>query len=769
MSSKVADIFRGVRRNLTRALPGAFGGLGVCAVVGAGWYGAAPLVDLKRATDRSTKCLAGFAGPRGPALPSCGSTIHDYEKLAGTYYTHHDATYRAEELWARIMVGMYENAAIGDPDPRERARTSSFVTDAEGVVARGSRRISFDDLGPSISTPHLGGLAASLGDRRTLTADFESWTLWSDRIRAEEAPLVEGDLDTAVMIATRYAKDDPHEGDLRTTTAAILCMGPDPAAGLELFTSIPSDRAEHRHAAMARNYGEVLGAMEACAARAKVPAPAPPSAESAGSADLEEMRTAEEIRLEKDPKLLAFPLDRAVSLLGESGGISDAESPYARAYLLAALIERDADSPREKDSAPRLTPGMLDDFVRRRSTEGPLAPEPRHILAEILDEGPGLHPVLPADMLARASDDLERIADEPDPKPTPKAKPKPKPKDQDKDGDAAKDKDDAAVRLVKTSPADAVDDPVEKAEPPPAPPPPFAQRRADLRKAAGALALDAGIAASRFGDAALATKEMSRAAQLLDLDAPTANLLSGAAQYVAGDATSAARTLDGPPSTDARLAMESLTLRALALASSGDKEGAKHAIETALELSDTAKDARLVLDARWLGLALGTAEKVDGAAKLPVYTGQADIARRWTAELMPSSSAASPTEKTAIELNLAAWRNALALSAPERLAFRYALMRTEGDAPEAVTAYLVAGSRLVDESRSGDDVEVWLDAFTASDRPRMTYAAYAFHRREAARIRGDQASAKLWDDRLRKIRAQKSDSATIELARFLDY
>jgi hypothetical protein len=271
---------------------------------------------------------------------------------------------------------------------------------------------------------------------------------------------------------------------------------------------------------------------------------------------------------------------------------------------------------------------------------------------------------------------------------------------------------------------------------------------------------------------------MSRAAQLLDLDAPTANLLSGAAQYVAGDATSAARILDGPPSTDARLAMESLTLRALALASSGDKDGAKHAIETALELSDTAKDARLVLDARWLGLALGTAgqvlgdtprPEVDGAPKLPVYTGQADIAHRWTAELMPSSSAASATDQTAIELHLAAWRNALALGAPDRLAFRYALMRTEGDAPEAVTAYLVAAARLVDEGRSGDDVEVWLDAFTASDRPRMTFAAYAFHRREAARIRGDQGSAKLWDDRLRKIRAQKSDSATIELARFLDY
>jgi hypothetical protein len=238
---------------------------------------------------------------------------------------------------------------------------------------------------------------------------------------------------------------------------------------------------------------------------------------------------------------------------------------------------------------------------------------------------------------------------------------------------------------------------------------------------------------------------------------------------VAGDATAAARTLDGPPSADARLAMESLTVRALALASSGDKDGAKHAIETALELSDAAKDARLTLDARWLGLALGTGEKIDGAPKLPVYTGQADIAHRWTAELTASSSAPSSSDKTAITLNFAAWQNALALSGPDRLAYRYALMRTEGDAPEAVTAYLVAGSRLVDEGRNGDGVEVWLDAFTASDRPRMTFAAYAFHRREAARIRGDQASAKLWDDRLRKIRAQKSDAATIELARFLDY
>ncbi len=724
-----------------------------------------PLVKVDRATRASRLCLAREKAPRGPGFPECGAMIREFEQLAGTWYTNHDATYRAEELWARIMMGLYENAAVGDPDPAELTRTSKFVGDAEDVLDRGSRRLSLDDLGPSVGAPKQGVMAALVGDRRTLTAQTDHWNLWTIRLRAIQAALVEARLPDAIDIAKRYAKDEPHEADLRTEIGAVLCLGPSPEAGLDVLAGVPSDRAEHRHAAMARNYGEVLSVMVACSKHAKLPPPPMPSG-SAGSADVEATRAVEDIRVEDDVKLLAIALDRAETMLTDEAGIVDPATPFARAYLVAALALRDADAPRDAktDGRPsRTVPAALYDLVSPRGSEGAFGPDPRDVLALSLDEGPGVHPMLSPEALMKASDNLVRIAEEPDPKPAPSAKKEHAPPvielratilDR---GAAPKDRD----------ATDAIDDmPPPK---PPAPPPPFDVRRARLRKAAGSIALLAGIVATRQGKGDVAAKALTRTSELLELDAGTANLLLGVSAYVAGSEASAAafldpKYIDGP---DTRVRVTCAIVRALALAASGDREGARASVDLAKELagkaddgakgaSDTEREA-LRLDVAWVDLALSQARAVDGANAFPTNTGQADPSLRW------ETRGADP-----IARNFAAWTNALADSAPNRLAFRYALVDARGDAPNGLTPYLVAGGRLLDEGTRGPSVEVWLDALTADDVPRRSASGYAFARREAAHIRGDEASATLWNDRLRALRALSAAPETFEIARFLD-
>ena len=735
-----------------------WGGVGALLAVAATGVGVAviPLVRVERATADSRACLARAKAPRGPGFPECGGMIRDFEKLAAVYYTNHDATYRAEELWARIMTGLYENAAVGDPDPGELARTAAFVGDAQEVVENGSRRLSLEDLGPRVASPDLGVMAAALGDRRTLTAHPANWKLWSVRTRAIEAALAEGRVQDANEMATLYAKDDPREADLRTTIGAVLCMGPKPELGLDVLAGVPADRAEKRHAAMSRNYGAVLGVMVACAKRAKLPPPPIPSG-GAGAADLEETRAVLDIRVEDDPKLLAIALDRAESMLSDDAGVSDTSSPYARAYLVAALIARDADAPRDpaaEGRGSRLAPGALDDLVRRRPTEGSFGPEPRDMLAVTLDEGQGLYPVLPSEMLARASDELARIAELPDPKPVPPPA---------AHADKARSPHTVTIDLKTNATAGddlagSADAPAAEDKPHPKPPPPFAERRAHLRKAAGSLALLAGIAATRAGRADVAAKELTRTSELLELDPGTANLLLGVSAYVSGSAASAAAFLDPKylDGADAKTRLACAIVRALAFAVTGDKLGAARALENAKDLDAKAADARLHLDLRWLDLALTTPHAVEGAPSIPTYTGQADPSHRW------ETLGGDP-----IARNLDAWENALASDAPNRLAFRYAVLDVGGDAPEALTAYLVAGGRLLDDGTVGRSTEVWLDAMTSHDAPRVSASAYAFARREAARIRGDEASAAIWAERLRNLRAASSAGETLEIARFL--
>lgn len=718
-----------------------------------------PAIRMNMAWTDSTACVRRFEQPRGRVLPNCASYIHDYEHLADYRLTHHDATYRAEELWARIMMASYLNSAIGAPDPSDLARTSKYVGDAQGVLERGSQRISLDELGPAVISPNRGKFANAVGDRRTLVGGFEGWSLWTTRNEAIRAALLDANVPLAVSIASFYATGEPREADLRTTIGAVLCLGPSPIEGVDFLERVPTDRFDKRYASIQRNYGEALGVLKACAKRANRPPPPLPPSGSAGVADLKETRLVESARLAKDPDTLGDALDRIVVTLEGEDGVEDRDSRWARAYLLAALVARDANAPAKppppKKDPPKTKPGsagahhepadqgeleeedaekdleeqrlpplfgdgtdrepitnrvdpkLLADLARPRAKETALAPPPTHVLARILDEGPTLVPILPAETLALASERLEQIASS-----------------------------------LPASPAD------------PAGPPPT---RPVLLAAAGSLALHAGLVAARFGAPTIADTQMNRAARLLELDEATRRLLVAAAVYVAGARPLALAALGDTQGAKPAVEMESALLRARLLAPD-DPAAAFEQVRRARALEARADDPILTLDARWMELALAPRPEPTGPMLFPVYTGQADVDERWL----------DRSSQPAIDANFRGWTRALGASPEEQLAFRYKLWHQAGDAPTDLGMYLVAGGKLLREADS-DATEVWLDAMTAFDRERLTLFAYAFARTEAAAIRSDAEGLAAWTERLAGIRAVKAAPELLEIARFLNY
>ena len=150
--------------------------------------------------------------------------------------------------------------------------------------AIGSKRITLEDLGASVSAPEVGRYAYEVGDRATLLRNAETLVEWPVRLHALQAALMEGDVPRALAIAKHYAGFYPSDEDLRTAVAAMLCIGDDPGRGLELLEQVQTGRSSLRHEGMARDFGEVRSLMMACAALAKRPLgpittrSAPPSA-----------------------------------------------------------------------------------------------------------------------------------------------------------------------------------------------------------------------------------------------------------------------------------------------------------------------------------------------------------------------------------------------------------------------------------------------------------------------------------------------------------
>ncbi|XXX80534.1 hypothetical protein WMF30_17375 [Sorangium sp. So ce134] len=683
-------------------------------------------------------CLAAIEAPRGPALPDCRPEIRWFALPSRLPWTYAAASALAEELGVRTAVAEYVDAAVGRPDRAALALAAEAVATAEATVAAGSRRITFDELGPARGAPSLAREAARLGDRRALLEQPDRWPDWHVRVHALRAALAEGDLQRALAIARGYAGMDPRDEDLRTTVAALLCLGAgaDAKRGVELLTLTQSDRASKRHAGMARNWGEVRAVLVACAARAGVEPPPMPEDAEAGVADAVEARLAQRARLAAARADAAEAKRHAVRAIRDLLASAAALDPDARGDLFAVVLAEDG-SLDAADAAALARPeadgieAAGDDDLAAGAAGAPAraatgaAPSLRAL--DWLPERGLARPVITGSLRARAAARAAELAAAPGLSPS--------------DGDA-------------------------------------------LRAAAGALALEAARELALEGDAPRALDALDRPGALApELASSGASALARSSAWaLAGERARALELIEradlapAPPALRAAVHLQ----RAELLASLGRRHDAARAAVLADEDAAAARAATpagappglaglalLEARARWTRLALavpgGGAPLRQGGPPAPL---PADLSAAWPWVGFARLDAPwARGDQPAFARALAAWSAARDAPPPTRRALRYAALRRRGDAPPALVPYAALAAQLLGEGEG--DAEVWLDAFLALDAPRFSLRHTAFARAEAARWRGDEGSAAAWQRRYEALRAVASDPARAEIARHL--
>jgi hypothetical protein len=343
----------------------------------------------------ATACFERYERARGAARPDCTSALGWLALPARTPWTRERARDLAEEVQARAAIAAYTDAAVGSPDRGELTRGAARVATAAELVQAGSKRLRFEDLGPTIGAPDLGRYADDLGDRATLLARGEEWTEWSLRAHAMEAALIEGDVERAVALANRYADFDPRDQDLRATIAAVLCLGGRAERGLGLLGWIESERASERHEGWARDFGDVRRLIEVCAALAGKP-PAPIPSEDAGRLDRPEALAA--LRLGLAPPGASPARDAVLARLERP-----LAEPSARAALLAEVLAQGYDG----------SPEAVARLARPLAGEAPLAVAWPLTVDVLLDEPREGRPLARLPALFDAVDALVRLASAP--------------------------------------------------------------------------------------------------------------------------------------------------------------------------------------------------------------------------------------------------------------------------------------------------------------------------------------------------------------------
>ncbi|WP_437959721.1 hypothetical protein WME76_08775 [Sorangium sp. So ce119] len=692
-------------------------------------------------------CLASIEAPRGPALPDCRPEIRWFALPSRLPWTDEAASAHAEELGVRAAVAEYIDAAVGRPARAALASAAEALGTTESMVAAGSRRITFDALGPACGAPRLGREAAKLGDRRALLERADRWPDWHVRVHALRAALTEGDLPRALAIASGYAGMDPRDEDLRTTTGAILCLGNSAEAkrGVELLTLNQNDRASKRHAGMARNWGEIRAVLVACAARAGVEPPPTPEDPEAGVADAVEARLAQRARL---AAAIAGPgaaeaKQRALRAIRDLLGSAAALAPEARRDLLAVVLAEDDAIDAAEAAALALPEAEGDEPATGEegaAAIGAAGAAPAGVAPALRAGSPLAIDWLPERGLARPAVAGSLRAR-------------------------------AAARAAELAVAPRLSPPERDA----------------LRAAAGALALDAARELALEGDAPAAIDALDRlgalAPELAPELAPDAAraLARSSAWLLAGDRDRALDLIErvdlaaAPPSLRAAVLLQ----RAELLASRGRRLDAARAAVLADEESAArsgpargAPGARPGLDlldvrARWTRLALARPPE---AAPLrqgsPPAALPADPSAAWPWVGFASLDAPwARADQPALSRALAAWSAARDAPPTTRRALRYAALRRRGDAPPALVPYAALAAQLLGDGEG--DVEVWLDALLAIDAARFSLRHYTFARAEAARWRGDDSSAAAWQRRHDALRAVAADPTRAEIARYL--
>lgn len=752
-------------------------GLGLIAGLAALAF-SAPYVSVAVGARRSTACLDRYRSARAPGeRPDCGGEMSWFVTPSRLAWTRDAASYRGEELYARIAISTYIDAAVGAPDRPTLTQAAAGLSAAEKVVKDGSQRVSMEDLGLSVGSPNLGRTAVLVGDRATLVGRADEWSDWHVRLHALRAALLEGDPPLALRLAKRYAEFDPRDDDLRATVAALLCLGEDPKRGLDLLPLLQDDRASRRYAAMARDWGDVRLLIVACASRAGVVPPPRPEAPEAGQGDELEPRAALRLRLMAPAEDEAEPSGATSPSKDAAGSGSDAKNPPGAPLRPPADRDEDAVMWAAEILAmgvrdPRARPALLALIAASRFP--PSAAQVVELLSKAGDEPPLERPeaMTALDWLHEARG-LRPIA----PAPTIKL---------------------AAERIGEMAAAPGLD----------------AASASALRAASSSLWIEAGKASALAGETDAALAAIDRGGADAQWPKPAIALARSSVRLLGGDPAAALAELDalglsinppssngsgqggadapgGPAQRDADVLAALLVQRTELLAmlrppgiAPLDAPSKKLLADAALSAdlaASTASDARLDARARWLRLAfvrtpdgspLRPGTEVDAARLIPprawpwigdipsgsrpagsvappLPAGESSLDRRWEGPLARS---------------LSVWKSAVAAPAPQRLELRYALLSARGDAPLAPLAHLSLATELLGGLGG---VEVWLDVVMAQATRSMSYRSYAFARWQAARARGDKDEAAAWWRRFEALRAITSDPARAEIAAFL--
>jgi hypothetical protein len=290
-----------------------------------------------------------------------------------------------------------------------------------------------------------------------------------------------------------------------------------------------------------------------------------------------------------------------------------------------------------------------------------------------------------------------------------------------------------------------------------------------LRQAAWALELEAAAEWVRRGDSKRALAAAEDAERLAP---PLLAWLTGAIRHAAGDPSGAQRVIEAflasPASRDASPGDLCLARIELALSLAAQDRWAD-ALRVAMKAATwdpvpggAPIDGGVLESARWLAVALSLREGSDA---------EVDGVRAPTTPLPWEDVATPDVLATVKNLDLGAWR-ALALASPDerrRVRARLPSLGTEWPSyPDVMPAVMfVAGQIAADAEANHAGIEVWLDHAFASELLgsrigglRVTLLARA----EAARWRGDEASARSWADRAAALSKPIEDERTALLA-----
>lgn len=288
----------------------------------------------------------------------------------------------------------------------------------------------------------------------------------------------------------------------------------------------------------------------------------------------------------------------------------------------------------------------------------------------------------------------------------------------------------------------------------------------------GALLLEASASLARDGNVESALHAADDASRILELSTPARSLLRSNVYWVNGDREKAFAEVDVYGATvPTANAKENQLLAALSVQKSelamslGKTDVARLAAQRAEQFATAANDPDFFARARWMLAALGEL-KVPPPSMVDLRVPQPFPSMGFAHPVDPWRAGDRDKQRALIDRALAPWVGLATADPPLRRAGRWAAMQSRGDAPPWLSVHLLLASRLLQPNEG--DVEVWLDALLGLEQRRYSLRSYAFARAEAARMRGDSATAAAWDERFRTLCKLAAEVPYYEFTRHLD-